>query len=309
MDPTEKKYDVAKLLRKSEYRIVSDYGSGDYCFDFIAGRKDEGKHLVIRVSEDVNQCSRQAIQDMKKLAVMIEGMPLLVSSKIGKKELESGIFYRKYGVFVVDEETLRLFLEEKNFPLIYADKGGLYAKINSEKLRMARRERGLSLGELAQKVGVSRKAIYEYERGNMDASLDVALKLEEILDTDLIEPITKLSELVRLDISKEKEKISDNILSLLYDILSKAGFDIWIFRKTPFDMAARKEKKEKKVIAKNTRKALREYELSILSEIADLVSACVFLIVKQKHGKNAEEVNEKVCVLSEQTLHKIQEIL
>ncbi len=309
MDSIEKKYTVAKLLKKSEYRVISDYGSGDYCFDFIAGRRDEGKHLVIRVSEDVNQCNRQTIQDMKKLAATIEGTPLLIGSKMGKKELESGIFYRKYGVFVVDEETLKLFLEEKNFPLIYADRGGLYAKINPEKLKAARHEKGLSLGELAQKVGVSRKAIYEYERGNMDASLEVALKLEEVLDADLIEPVTKLSELVRLDISTEKEKLSDNILSLLYDILSKAGFEIWIFRKTPFDMAARREEREKKVIAKNARKTLEERELAILSEIADLISACVFLIVNRKQERKVEEVNEKVCVLSEQALHKIQELL
>ncbi len=309
MDTVEKKYTVAKLLKKSEYRIISDYGSGDYCFDFIASKKGGEKHLIIRVSEDVNQCGRQTIQDMKKLAVTIDGMPLLVGSKIGKKELKTGIFYRKYGVFVVDEETLRLFLEERSFPLIYADKGGLYAKINPQKLKAARHEKGFSLGELAQKVGVSRKTIYEYERGNMDATLDVALRLEEILDVDLIEPVTKLSELIKLNISKERAQLNDEVLSMLYDMLSKSGFRIWVFKKTPFDIAARKEGKEKKVIAKNARKTLKEYEISILSEIADLVSACVFLIVSRKHEKHVEEKDERLCVLSDQTLHKIQELL
>lgn len=50
-----------------------------------------------------------------------------------------------------------------------------------EKLKQARRKKGLTLRELAAKVGVSRQALSSYERGDYPPSESVWLKLKEIL--------------------------------------------------------------------------------------------------------------------------------
>jgi len=47
----------------------------------------------------------------------------------------------------------------------------------------------MSLGELSTKIGVSRKAVYEYERSQMGATLATVARIEEILDADIISGI------------------------------------------------------------------------------------------------------------------------
>ncbi|KAF5412258.1 MAG: helix-turn-helix domain-containing protein [Euryarchaeota archaeon] len=65
-------------------------------------------------------------------------------------------------------------------------KGGMCISIDGERLRSIRIGRKISLGELATKLGISRRTISKYEGGNMGASIDMALRLEEILDAELI---------------------------------------------------------------------------------------------------------------------------
>jgi len=300
---------IGEILEKKNYDIITDYGSGNYCFDIIASKKDDKKRLIIHTAEDIQQCSRNIAQDMKKLAMTVDGVPLLVGSKMGKRELETGVLYKKHGILAIDLDTLEIFLAEKQHPLIYADKGGLYVKINPKKLKLARLEKGFSLGELAQKIGVSRKAVYEYERGNMDVTLDVAIKLEEVLDADLIEPIGKLEDIIKWNIEKEKTELNDQTIASLYRILSKAGFNVLLFRKTPFDIAARKEEIGKRIIVKNARKRIEEKEISLLSDIAELIKALVLLVVKHGHNKFLFEKSEKLQVINERFIRKIEEIL
>jgi putative transcriptional regulator len=47
----------------------------------------------------------------------------------------------------------------------------------------------MSLGTLATELGVSRRTISKYEEGGMDASIDVVLHLEELLDVALAKSI------------------------------------------------------------------------------------------------------------------------
>ena len=74
-------------------------------------------------------------------------------------------------------------------PLVYAAHGGLYVRIRRLKMRQIRLERGNLLGALASKLGVSRRTIAKYETESMDTSVDVALKLEEIFEEELIQPV------------------------------------------------------------------------------------------------------------------------
>src|SRR5438067_1998522 len=59
--------------------------------------------------------------------------------------------------------------------------------LDAARLRRIREERGLSLGDLAQAAGVSRRAIGMYEDG-MGAMVEVAMRLEEFLDETLALP-------------------------------------------------------------------------------------------------------------------------
>jgi len=95
-----------------------------------------------------------------------------------------------------------------------------------------RLERGISLGALASELGVSRRTISKYEVEDMDTSVDVAIKLEEIFQQELIQPVDPFHAGPSVD---EKGPVTDNILRLLLEI----GFDVVPTAQAPFNAITR----------------------------------------------------------------------
>jgi putative transcriptional regulator len=101
-------------------------------------------------------------------------------------------------------------------------------------MREMRLERGISLGALASELGVSRRTISKYEVEDMDTSVDVAIKLEEIFQEELIQPVDPFYFGPSVD---EKGPVTDNILRLLLEI----GFDVVPTAQAPFNAIARND--------------------------------------------------------------------
>jgi putative transcriptional regulator len=102
-------------------------------------------------------------------------------------------------------------------------------------MRQMRLERGVSLGSLASDLGVSRRTISKYEVEDMDTSVDVALKLEEFFQQELIVPVDPFHSGQSVD---EKEAVTDDdILRLLLDI----GFEVVPTAQAPFNAITRTE--------------------------------------------------------------------
>jgi putative transcriptional regulator len=58
--------------------------------------------------------------------------------------------------------------------------------IDGGKLRERREQAGMSLGALAEELGVARETVYRYERGEIEAPLRVAEKLIRMFGSDVI---------------------------------------------------------------------------------------------------------------------------
>jgi putative transcriptional regulator len=101
-------------------------------------------------------------------------------------------------------------------------------------MRQLRLERSISLGALASELGVSRRTISKYEVEDMDTSVDVALKLEEIFMEELIQPVDPFRPRT---VEEENGKVTDKILLLLLDI----GFEVVPTAQAPFNAITRGE--------------------------------------------------------------------
>ena len=125
-----------------------------------------------------------------------------------------------------------LLLEEAP-PFIFAAPGGLYVKLDSELLKKAREERGISLGTLAETAGVSRRTIQMYESG-MGAMIDAALRIEEYMNLPIIEPIDPFAFKSE---EREKEERSVRDVPDLFALrqLSNLGFKVTPVVKSPFE--------------------------------------------------------------------------
>jgi len=167
------------------------------------------------------------------LSEHLNGNPIVVGEKTRDHSLEAGVVYFRYGVPAIETTTLHDHFAENSPPLIYAEHGGLYVNIDGRTLKEERIKKNISLGALASLLGVSRRTISKYEEGEMAASVDVALRIEEILDRGFAISVD-LFEKYNTKYSKKEANIergSFNIFSILRDM----GFDVLPTSQAPFD--------------------------------------------------------------------------
>ena len=220
--------------------------------DIVARRSNE--KFVMKVSFEIDSVGSKELSELAALSKIFDAAGIIVSKKTRKKELKDYVVYERYNVPAMTPETLREFIDSGEV-YVYAGRGGYYVKVDGEKLRKKREEREMSLGDLAQLLGVSRKAVYEYERRSMGLSFTTALRLIEIFGEDILIPIN-----IRM-IGAEKEKTleTQRLKAKFREIvlkLKKLGFLTAVTERTPIDIAARRNDKGKFAIT------LKELDIS-----------------------------------------------
>jgi putative transcriptional regulator len=181
---------VTSILIMAGYAVSERCGMRPRSFDLIARRGDE--LLVIKGVVHIDSMSEEIAHELSAIAHFLKGKPIVVGEKARDAELERGAVYLRYGIVSTSAVTLYDFFVEEVPPLVYAQPGGLYVNINGDLLRALREEEGMSLGDLASALGVSRRTISKYESG-MGTTLDIAFRMEEIFDIALVEAIDPLA--------------------------------------------------------------------------------------------------------------------
>jgi len=260
---------------------------------------------VAKAVEDVDKVSEGLSIELRKVASALSASPLLIASRRGGEDFEEGVAYEKQGVWAIAPATLSEAVRGEG-PIVYSKLGRFYVKIHGGRLREIRERMGLSMGDLARLVGVTRKAIYEYERGSMDAALDVALKMEEVLQDALALPIDVFSPL-----PAPPPEEGDEVDPLEREIISKfrkLGFEAFHFKKAPFNIIARSKRNRFliKVAERLDRRA--EKELRVMRSMADVSESLGLTIVKEEASAGEEGLlpyDEFKRVRSEPELVKI----
>lgn len=269
---------VINTLKSKDGEFIGEYPS-QYCFDFLAKIKENNEIILIKIAEKL---SDKMLEELKKISNALEGIPLVI-----EEGLEEDIIYSKRGMPMLNTKTLEKVLKKEDLPLIYINKGGVYVKINPQKFREKRKELGYSIGELAYKLGVSRKAAMGYERGEMDATISMSLKLEKLLGDDVFEKLSieglkllamKLSSKENLEDKSCETKVSVELMKLR-KIMNRLGFKNYILSKSPFQLASKKIALSKnKVIARTVLSERRDEENIITLKVARLTESKALLI-------------------------------
>jgi len=201
------------------------------CFDLVARRGHV--LLLLKVLFNIDGLSVSSAEEMKYLAERLVCSPLVVGERTCNKPLERGVVYIRYGIPSINLQTLQDFFVSGMPPLIYAAPGGVYVDIDGDALREARMRRKISLGDLASRLGVSRRAVNKYEEG-MNATIEVAMKLESILDMALSRPI-ELLHLESQNPSSPSPKPLSPIERTIFMMMIDIGFDVLPIVHAPFN--------------------------------------------------------------------------
>lgn len=223
---------VSGLLKQAGFTISARCYLRPRSFDLAARKED--LFVLIKVLSNIDGLNERTAVEVRRLAKHLLGRTILVGEKTRDQYLERGAVYFRYGIPTVSVPTLADCLLDGLLPLVYAAHGGLYVRIDGTLLRQLRLDRGISLGALGSRLGVSRRTISKYEMESMDTSIDVAVKLEEIFEEELILPV----DLFKSGTLEDKpEQITDNILQLL----SQMGFEVFPTAQAPFNAVTRDE--------------------------------------------------------------------
>jgi len=205
------------------------------CFDFAASKGEE--IILVKLHSDVDAFSRLDSHELRVIAGRMSVVPLVISNKTHDKPLEDDTVYSRYSVYVVTTKTLKNIAFQTGFPLVNAGPGGYFVEIDGALIEKRRKELGLSIGKLAEMVGVSRRTLYGYERCMAKASVSSAYNLEKVLGAALAKPVNVLKNTRKQHVcllSRAKRAFSSSLF--LQRVFRKFAFcDISTIQKAPFD--------------------------------------------------------------------------
>jgi putative transcriptional regulator len=219
MRPEELRSCTGRILDNAGY-VYSEISS-DRSFEFVARR--DNSLILVRTLGPRADMERAVANDLKSLSGVLKASPLLVVASSRGSRYHDGVLYLRFGIPLITVGTLREHLIDGIPPMIFFGPGGHYVSLDRDRLRTRREELGMSLGALADMVGVSRRAIQMYE-GGMGADLEVAIKLEKALTTSLISPLDPFSRSEQLESIREQYDTLDGLKKDVFSIWTPSGW-------------------------------------------------------------------------------------
>jgi putative transcriptional regulator len=288
---------VEAILRGTGYKTARMDFKGS-CFDIVASRLL--LLLFIKVATNIDTVTEEQAEDLKRLSKFFKASPLIVGLKTKNAELEEGVVYERFGIYALRPETLYDVLVENELPAIFAERGGFYVRINGGLLRRLREKYGYSVNELAQLLGVSRKSLINYERGEQAVSLEVAIRLEELFDEPLAEPIDILHSTVEanLDVTPESPLEKE-----IFERLKGLGLGVVKVKKAPFNAVSKED--EFNILTgideTKTRSTVRRAEM--VTEVSRIINSDGVFILE----KTRTEVVGEVPLIPKESLKEVRD--
>ena len=244
---------IRELLERAGFYVADTHAIRPTSFD-LAARRD-AVLLLVKILKNIDALDSEEATRLRELGRLFPAITIVIGQTSGAAELDAGVVYTRYGVPIINEETLQEFLEKALPPFLYASPGGTFAQVDGVRLRQLRAERGLSLGTLAGIAGVSRRAIQLYEEGAGAEAL-VIERIENFLGETVVRPIDLFdwASRTRNDPSTEKQKppegrdaggdrtllrTGDALRDGVLRQLDGMGLEVTVTIRAPFDALAR----------------------------------------------------------------------
>jgi putative transcriptional regulator len=201
-------------------------------FDVVARRDDA--LVVVKAYTNVDRLSKDGAKLLRSVAGTLKAAPIVVGLRTSRGALERGVLHLRHAVPIMSLETLQEHLLEGVPPFVYSGPGGQYVSLDGDALARARNDRHLSLNEIADAAGVSRRTISMYEQG-MAAQVESARRLEQFLGIPLVHPLDPFSNRPELE---ERRAILSGLQEIEHDVFSRLeglGYRVLPTTGCPFD--------------------------------------------------------------------------
>ena len=236
------------ILEKAGFHLSQRCSSRPSCFDLAAHRQEQLAFAKVYVN--IGNVSAKDALELQKISACFSAACFIIGEKTRRKPLEDDTVYCRYNIHAITAKTLEdMVLHEVN-PLVEAGPGGYYIELDGNLVRKRRQELELSVGKLAEMLGISRRTLYGYERGMAKASVSTAYKLEWILGV----PVAQFIDMFQFTpkgadfVTARRIVIKHHLLQTVFRKFTQFNFRVAHTGRAPFDFIARCSEKELKII-------------------------------------------------------------
>jgi putative transcriptional regulator len=243
----------------------------------------------MKITYTTTSLTKDEVLDLKKARSAYSASTIVIAVKNKRGDLESEVVYFKHGSYVITPETLENILFRNEYPLVAYIRGNYVLKINSEKFKRRAKELGLTRGDIAEYLGITRKAIYMYERGEMYIDLEKGLKLANIMGEEIFEEFNPIRDVGELDqTTKELSQPRDALEEALYELASTTGSAFYTFSRLPVDVAIRG--RQTFSIVKDIVNEYREDKIESAERLSENTDAELYVVRSMKDVKRLSKV-------------------
>ncbi len=240
---------VESILEKAGFQQSQRCVSRASCFDFATHR--EKLVALVKVYANIGNVSPKDASELQKISECFSATPLIIGEKTRRKPLEDDTVYSRYNIHAINLKTLENIVFRDINPLVEAGPGGYYIKLDGNLIRENRQKLGLSIGKVAEMMGMSRRTLYGYERGMAKASVSTAYKLEWVLGVPLAQFVDVFQSASQGDgffAAAKRMIINRRFLQTVFRKFAQFNFGVVHTKRAPFDFIAQCSQKRSKIV-------------------------------------------------------------
>jgi len=266
---------IVNSLVSHQFKVFLSQG----CFD-IAARKEY--LMLIKSLINVDGLDQEQALSLRAISSFISAYPLIISVKTNREFLSDEIIYSRFQLPVITPEMLSKILEEEIIPAINSAKGKHSVDIDANSLREKRKELQLTLEQLSEIVGISKKALYEIENKRVNPTDETVKKLETTLRIDLKNPY-KLK-----TVEKSYLNPKNDFQNKVSKELTRIGIDNSSVYSAPFEIVGKEKFSLITNLSKNNVKIKKE--ASAVRKLSSIFYSKAIFVAKKCREKSVEGV-------------------
>lgn len=278
---------IINALHENEFKTFITHGS----FDIVARRENL---LLIKTLLNIDALDESHAMDLRAVSYFLSAYPFVVSQRNNREHLNDTTIYSRFELPVMTPHLFKTMLEEEDEMIVtHSSKGRHTQEINTFTLKEKRKELELSLEELGQQIGISKKAMYEIENKRVNPQKETVRKLERILATELTLPYEmKHTEAVYLKPKHHFQKI----VSMEF---SRIGIDNSSVHSSPFEIIGKEN--FSLITSLSTIPSEVKKEMTEIKQLSGILSSKAVVISKRSYKESVEGVP----IISEPELNEL----
>ncbi len=266
---------VINTLHENEFETFITHGSFD-----IVGRREN--LFLIKTLLNVDALDESHALDLRAVSYFLSAYPFVISQTNNREHLNDTTVYSRFELPVMTPHLFKTMIEEDEMVVTHSSKGRHTQEINAFILKEKRKELGFTLEELAQQIGVSKKAMYEIENKRVNPQRETVRKLERILTIELTLPYEmKHTQAVYL-------KPKDHFQKIVSMEFSRIGIDNSSVNSSPFEIIGKES--FSLITSLSTIPSEVKKELTEIKQLSGILSSKAVLISKRSYKDSVEGV-------------------